>query len=141
MPKRSIQLIGVISDTHGLLRPQVMEVFKGVSLILHGGDIGRPEVLDGLRTLAPVIAVRGNNDKGAWAKQIPHSQIVHAGMISIYMIHDAKEINFRTPIDKPSSLNCLLDSLYAYPDERRSCRPPDSNDQAFGWYRRAALHP
>jgi len=86
------QIVGVISDTHGLLRPEVMRVFKGVTLILHAGDIGVPEVLEELRTLAPVIAVRGNNDKDRWAKRIPEVKTVNAGGISIYMLHDVKEL-------------------------------------------------
>src|SRR5262245_32466985 len=84
--------IGVISDTHGLLRPEVLEVFRDVSLILHAGDIGSAEVLDALKTLAPVIAVRGNNDTGAWAKRIPETQVVRVGSLKIYMIHDVKTI-------------------------------------------------
>ncbi|HEU5239025.1 MAG TPA: metallophosphoesterase family protein [Pyrinomonadaceae bacterium] len=85
------QIIGVISDTHGLLRPEVLEVFKDVSLILHAGDIGNPEVLKTLRTLAPVVAVRGNNDVGPWAKRIPQTKLIKAGRISIFMLHDLKE--------------------------------------------------
>jgi putative phosphoesterase len=75
-------ILGVISDTHGLLRPEVLAAFKGVGLILHAGDIGNIEVLDGLRTIAPVVAVRGNNDQGAWAEKIPESQIVRSGGVS-----------------------------------------------------------
>jgi uncharacterized protein len=89
------ELIGIISDTHGLLRPEVLEVFKGVSLILHAGDIGNPEVLDALRTLAPVVAVRGNNDTGKWAKRIPETQTVHAAGVSLYMLHNLKEMKVR----------------------------------------------
>ena len=84
--------VGVISDTHGLLRPEVAPIFEGVDLILHAGDIGNPEVLEGLRTIAPVIAVRGNNDSGGWAKRIPEVQIANAGAVSIYMLHDVKEL-------------------------------------------------
>jgi hypothetical protein len=87
--------VGVISDTHGLLRPEVLQVFKGVSLILHAGDIGSPEVLEDLRRLAPVIAVRGNNDTGKWARDIPEFQLVHAGQIAIYVLHDLKEMKLR----------------------------------------------
>jgi hypothetical protein len=86
------QLIGVISDTHGLLRPEVPEIFKDASLILHGGDIGSPDVLKTLETLAPVVAVRGNNDTDAWAKRIPITKLVKAGRISIFMLHDLKEL-------------------------------------------------
>lgn len=82
------QVVGVISDTHGLLRPEVLRIFKGVTLILHAGDIGRPEVLDGLRELGPVVAVRGNNDTDEWAKRIPEVKAVKASGVSIYMLHD-----------------------------------------------------
>ena len=86
------QIIGVISDTHGLLRPEVLEILKDVSLILHAGDIGNPDVLKTLETLAPVVAVRGNNDTGGWAKRIPLTKIVKAGRTSIFMLHDLKEL-------------------------------------------------
>jgi putative phosphoesterase len=86
------EIIGVISDTHGLLRPEVRQVFKSVSLILHAGDIGSDELLDALRTLAPVVAVRGNNDRGEWARRIPQSEMVRTGSVSIYMLHDLKEL-------------------------------------------------
>ena len=89
------KIIGVISDTHGLLRPEVLEIFKGVSLILHAGDIGTPEVLDDLRSIASVVAIRGNNDTGAWAKQIPETQTVHAGAVSLYMLHNLKELKLQ----------------------------------------------
>jgi putative phosphoesterase len=91
-PDGTQQIVGVISDTHGLLRPEVLKVFKGVTLILHAGDIGRPQVLEDLRTLAPVVAVRGNNDTDDWAKRIPEVETVSAGNVSIYMIHDVKEL-------------------------------------------------
>jgi uncharacterized protein len=97
--RRQVDRIGVISDTHGLLRPEVPDVFKQVSLILHAGDIGSPEVLEGLRMLAPVVAVRGNNDTGEWARRIPETQTVRAGAVSIYMLHNLKEMK-RTPLAK-----------------------------------------
>jgi uncharacterized protein len=84
--------VGVISDTHGLLRPEVLPVFKGVDLILHAGDIGDPEVLENLRAVAPVFAVRGNNDREEWAASIPETRIVPIGNIRVYMIHDVKEM-------------------------------------------------
>lgn len=70
-------------------------MFKDVSLILHAGDIGTPEVLKSLRTLAPVVAVRGNNDSGAWANRIPPTKIVKVGRISIFMLHDVKELEMK----------------------------------------------
>ena len=88
-----VKLIGVISDTHGLVRPQAMEALAGVDMILHAGDIGNPAVLDTLRDIAPVVAVRGNNDKGEWAESIPDWEVVEIGDVSIYMLHDLKEID------------------------------------------------
>ena len=92
MSKEKIEkVIGVISDTHGLLRPEAIEALQGVDLILHAGDVGSREVLDTLNDIAPVVAVRGNNDKGAWAEELPHWEVAEAGAVYIYMIHDVKE--------------------------------------------------
>ncbi|HKY44097.1 MAG TPA: metallophosphoesterase family protein [Pyrinomonadaceae bacterium] len=87
------KLIGVISDTHGLVRPQAVEALAGVDMILHAGDIGDGAVLDSLRDIAPVVAVRGNNDKGEWANLIPDWEVVEVGPVSIYMLHNLKEID------------------------------------------------
>jgi uncharacterized protein len=86
-------LIGVISDTHGLLRPEALEALKGVDLILHAGDIGNSQVLEALQSIAPVIAVRGNNDIGGWAAELPEWEVVEVGPVNIYMLHDVKRIN------------------------------------------------
>src|SRR5689334_14017397 len=93
MSKVTRKLIGVISDTHGLVRPQAIEALKGVEMILHAGDVGKPEVLDALNEIAPVVAVRGNNDKGEWAEALPDWEVVEVGDVSIYMLHDVKEID------------------------------------------------
>ena len=87
------KLIGIISDTHGLVRPQALEALKGVDMILHAGDIGSQDVLDTLNELAPVVAVRGNNDKAEWARSLPDWEVVEVGDISIYMLHDVKEMD------------------------------------------------
>jgi len=87
-----VPIVGAISDTHGLLRPEVLKLFKSVDLILHAGDIGDRQILEQLMALAPTIAVRGNNDKGEWARRIPESRQIDVGGISIFMIHDVKEI-------------------------------------------------
>jgi uncharacterized protein len=87
------KLLGVISDTHGLVRPQALDALAGVDLILHAGDIGNQQVLDTLNRIAPVVAVRGNNDKGGWATSIPDWEVVEVGRITIYMLHDVKEID------------------------------------------------
>lgn len=91
--ERTQKVIGVISDTHGLLRPEAVDALQGVDLILHAGDIGNFEVLETLKRIAPVVAVRGNNDKGDWAEKLPHGEVTAVGAISIYMIHDVKEMD------------------------------------------------
>ena len=87
------KLIGIISDTHGLVRPQAIEALDGVDMILHAGDIGNQQVLDTLNDIAPVVAVRGNNDKGDWARALPEWEVVEVEKVSIYMLHDLKEID------------------------------------------------
>ena len=81
-------LVGIISDTHGHLRPEVAKAFAGVDLIIHAGDIGKHEVLQELRTIAPVHAVRGNMD-GGWAHDLPATEVVEIGGVLIYVLHDA----------------------------------------------------
>jgi uncharacterized protein len=83
-----MQHIGVISDTHGLLRPQAVAALRGCSPIIHAGDIGRPEILDELRSIAPVFAVRGNVDIGAWAVALPETATVEVGVCRLHVLHD-----------------------------------------------------
>ena len=85
--------IGVISDTHGLMRPEAIEVLQGVDLILHAGDIGTPQVLQKLKTIAPVIAVTGNSDMGEWMNDLPQRAVVQVGAVYILMLHDRQEID------------------------------------------------
>ncbi len=87
------RLIGVISDTHGLLRPEAVSALSGVELILHAGDIHNPFVLSELETIAPVIAVRGNHDRGNWARSLHEIETITIGKISIAMIHDLKALD------------------------------------------------
>lgn len=84
--------IGLISDTHGLLRPEALELLRGCALILHAGDIGRPEILVALEALAPVLAVRGNNDGEDWALAIPETRTFEAGGRRFHLLHDRKEL-------------------------------------------------
>ena len=86
-------VVGVISDTHGLLRDEVFDAFHRVDVILHAGDIGTPEVLKELRSVAPVLAVRGNNDRGAWARRIPEHRSTMIGEVRVYVLHDLKTMN------------------------------------------------
>lgn len=90
-------LVGVISDTHGLLRPEAVDALRGVKLILHAGDVGKPEVLEELQRLAPTFVVRGNVDHGDWASQLPTSEIVEVGGRSFYMLHDIGELDLDPP--------------------------------------------
>ena len=84
--------IGVISDTHGLLRPETLNALQGSNLIIHAGDIGTPEVITELKTIAPVIAIRGNNDRGRWATMIPTTQSTTIGEHHIFVIHDVRQL-------------------------------------------------
>ena len=86
-------MVGLISDTHGLLRPQALSALAGCAVILHAGDIGREDVLTALRRLAPLHAVRGNNDHGAWAMRLPQTQSVEIAARTIYLLHDVHEMD------------------------------------------------
>jgi putative phosphoesterase len=86
-------VIGLISDTHGLLRDQALEALRGSELIIHAGDVGKPEILSALEELAPVIAVKGNIDTGAWASKLPATAMVEAGPATIYVLHDVQELD------------------------------------------------
>jgi uncharacterized protein len=84
--------VGVISDTHGLLRPQAAEFLQGCDHILHGGDIGGPQLLEQLAALAPVTAVRGNNDTQAWAALLPDTRALDLAGVRVFVIHDLKQL-------------------------------------------------
>lgn len=85
--------LGVISDTHGLLRPEAVDVLRGSDVIVHAGDVGSSDVLRALEALAPVIAVRGNNDHGPWAEALPLTTDFALGHASIYVLHDLNELD------------------------------------------------
>lgn len=85
-------VLGVISDTHGLLRPEALEALAGVARIVHAGDVCSPEVLDALAQIAPVVAVRGNNDTGPWARRLPLTETITFGGARILVLHDVKEL-------------------------------------------------
>src|SRR5438105_3330976 len=85
-----LRTLGLISDTHGLLRDEALAALVGSDLIIHAGDVGKPEILERLRTVAPVVAVRGNVDTGAWAAALPMTAVVEAGPARIYVLHDVK---------------------------------------------------
>ncbi len=85
--------MGVISDTHGLVRPEAVKALQGVSLIIHAGDVGTREVLEQLRLVAPVVAVRGNTDQDYWARELPLTEVVEIGRVSFYVLHNVKELD------------------------------------------------
>jgi putative phosphoesterase len=91
-PLRALR-IGLISDTHGLLRPEALAFLAGSDQIVHGGDICDPAILDALAAVAPVTAVRGNNDRGAWAERLRETELVQAGGIWLYAIHDRARLD------------------------------------------------
>jgi hypothetical protein len=85
--------IGLISDTHGLLRPEAVAALAGSDFIIHAGDIGHPEVLEGLARLAPVTAIRGNVDRGDWAAGLPPTDVLDAGGTYLYVVHNLAELD------------------------------------------------
>jgi putative phosphoesterase len=87
------ETIGVISDTHGLLRPEAISALQGSDLIIHAGDIGRLEVIEQLAEIAPVTAIRGNIDKAAWANEFPETEVVQANKMLIYILHNLKALD------------------------------------------------
>jgi uncharacterized protein len=89
---RSTHRIGIISDTHGLLRPEAVAALTGCDLIIHAGDIGDSCTLKSLRAVAPVTAVRGNNDKGRWAARLPLTTTVKIGQLQVYVIHNVNDV-------------------------------------------------
>ena len=95
--------VGLISDTHGLLRPEVLETFAGVDVIIHAGDVGREGILEALRAVAPTHAVRGNVAKGAWAEPLPRDALIEVDEVSIYVYHGHEELNL-----EPRAAGCRV---------------------------------
>ena len=93
--EKSPVVVGVISDTHGLLRPEALEALRGVSHIIHAGDVGDEEILQKLSGLAPVTAIRGNVDKAPWARCLPATELVEIADVNIYVLHDLGQLNLK----------------------------------------------
>jgi uncharacterized protein len=89
------KLVGVISDTHGLLRPEAVAALQGSDYIVHAGDVGDPAILKRLKEIAPVSAVRGNVDRDTWAKDLPETNILEVADILIYVLHDLNQLDLR----------------------------------------------
>ena len=109
--------LAILSDTHGLLRPQVIEQLKTADAILHGGDINRPAIVDQLRQYAPLYVVRGNNDKD-WAAELPHDLTLTLGGVTFYMVHNKKEI----PADLTGVDAVVFGHSHKYVQEERDGR-------------------
>ena len=88
-------LVGVISDTHGLLRPEALTALRESDYIIHAGDIGDAEILEKLTAIAPVTAVRGNVDKEAWAQKLPETEALELGGVSVYVLHDVSQLDLK----------------------------------------------
>jgi uncharacterized protein len=86
-------LVGILSDTHGLLRPAALDALRGSNLIIHAGDIGRADIVEELRGIAPVFAVRGNVDTQDWAGSLPDTQTVSVGVHKFHVLHDLSELS------------------------------------------------
>jgi len=86
-------IIGVISDTHGLLRPEAVAALQGSDHIVHAGDVGRPDILQELTAIAPVTTVRGNVDQGSWARKLPLTEVLEAGGVSLYVLHILEQLD------------------------------------------------
>lgn len=91
--ERTLWTIGVISDTHGLLRPEALAALQGSDYIIHAGDVGDPAILTALATLAPVTAVRGNVDREKWARELPETNVLQVGLIAMYVLHDVGRLD------------------------------------------------
>jgi len=88
-------IVGVISDTHGLLRPEAVAPLRGSDYIIHAGDVGDAEILKQLNAIAPLTAVRGNVDREPWARKLPETQVLEAGGISIYVLHSVADLDLK----------------------------------------------
>ena len=109
--------IGVLSDTHGLLRPAVLEVLRSCDCILHGGDVNKPEILDTLRSIAPLYVVRGNNDR-EWAEGLPQSLTVTLGGVPFFMVHKKKDV----PADLGDARVVVFGHSHKYLEQQRDGR-------------------
>jgi putative phosphoesterase len=95
MASPSRHLVGIVADTHGLLRPELVEALQGVDLIVHAGDVGKEAVLRGLEAIAPVVAVRGNMDRERWAARLRYSETVEVGEVLLYVLHDLAKLDLK----------------------------------------------
>ena len=95
---RNVTTIGLISDTHGLLRDEALRVLEGSELIIHAGDVGNPEIIETLKSIAPVVAVRGNVDSEAWASALPETEVVETAAATIFVLHDVHMLDLNPAV-------------------------------------------
>ena len=135
-------LVGLISDTHGLLRDEALRALDGSDLIIHAGDVGKPEIIDALKAVAPVVAVRGNIDKGDWASALPLTAVAEAGPATIYVLHDVQQLDldpaaagFHVIVSGHSHKPARTERagvLYVNPGSRPEAIPPARDRRAAG---------
>lgn len=107
--------VGLISDTHGLLRPEALQALQGVDLILHAGDVGDPAILQTLKTIAPVFAVRGNIDTAPWAQELPATAVVEAGSATFYILHNLHDLDLSP---QAAGFHCVVSGHSHKPDHQ-----------------------
>jgi putative phosphoesterase len=107
--------IGIISDTHGLLRPEAQRALLGVQLIIHAGDVGAPEILARLKLIAPVFTVRGNIDTQPWAQELPLATVVETSGFSFYVLHNLQDLDFKP---KAAGFDAVISGHTHQPAER-----------------------
>jgi len=98
-------LVGVISDTHGLLRPEALDALRGVDRIIHAGDVGGPDILEGLERIAPVTVVRGNTDGGAWTVGMASTEVVECEGATFYVLHDLFDLDLSP---RAAGFDCVI---------------------------------
>jgi uncharacterized protein len=107
--------IGIISDTHGLLRPEAQRALLGVDLIIHAGDLGAPEILTQLKRIAPVFAVRGNVDTQPWAQELPPATVVQTGGFCFYVLHNLQDLDLKP---KAAGFDAVISGHTHQPEQR-----------------------
>jgi hypothetical protein len=112
-----MSVVGVISDTHGMLRAEALDALRGVEHIVHAGDVGAPEILPALRAIAPVTAVRGNVDRGVLARELPATALVEIAGARIYVLHDLAELDL---VPETAGISVVVSGHTHHPEiERR----------------------
>ena len=107
--------LGIISDTHGLLRPEALQALRAVNLIVHAGDVGAPEILAQLKNIAPVFAVRGNVDTEPWAQELPLTTVVEASGFSLYVLHNLQHLDLQP---EASGFHAVISGHTHHPEQR-----------------------